>query len=618
MYFKRAAALIGALALSFIAAGCSGGGGGATPPLPVTPQTDTGVGNTADSTVGMGSGNLQTLSTTTNTESATITGALKTRELYGPIVALKTGGFQMHAQSGIGYVNVYPTSSTHKFYNGLNPAVNEYAIVTANGNVATSPSPVMIALYKTAPGTVTVTGAITSQQPYGVAIKLDSNGSYIPVAFSSISNLSGPVATGAHISATGTGTSGVLFATTVKVTSSSTTSSTSTSTSTTTTPTTDATTATSGVPKHVLTTTVFWGYGGTPTTVSASSAAPYLSWAQTGSSYIKTLQSYGIKVDRYVNFWRNYTSDYSQTLYKDIAPGGAHYPAAAKSCSGTALKDPTYGGGYETDARSSYALGHAKLAGGLNGANALFADDTGAMGGMPLPCNWSLSSYQSAVSSLFSGLGVPMFINALGAGSSVVGQVGYANASNVIGAMCELCITKNGSTDTPVLNGGWTDTENAEIKMVNEHKIFWLYARASGSYSEYRLRNYTIASFLLAYSPSYAMLQEAYQTGHRFPIFPETGLVPMNPVTTASSVSGYMKSNGTYMREFGACYYRGVLKGKCAVVVNPTSYSKSLPTTAYGHAMTLSGSGVLDGGTVGFGGGRPSSLPSGSGVVLFP
>ncbi|HKU68033.1 MAG TPA: hypothetical protein VJP85_09670, partial [Candidatus Baltobacteraceae bacterium] len=217
----RASALIGALGLAFIAAGCSGGGGGATPPLPVNPQTDTGVGSAIDSgTVDTGSGNLQNMSTTTNTEDATITGSLKTTELYGPIVALKTGGFQMQAQAGVGYVNIYPTSSTHKFYSGLSPAVHEYAIVTATGNVGVSPSPVMIALYKSQPGTVTVTGTVTSEQPYGVAIKLDSNGSYIPVGFNSKTNLYGFIGTSVHVSATGTGTSGVLFPTTVKNTSS--------------------------------------------------------------------------------------------------------------------------------------------------------------------------------------------------------------------------------------------------------------------------------------------------------------------------------------------------------------------------------------------------------------
>ena len=72
------------------------------------------------------------------------------------------------------------------------------------------------------------------------------------------------------------------------------------------------------------------------------------------------------------------------------------------------------------------------------------------------------------------------------------------------------------------------------------------------------------------------------------------------------------------MREFGACYYRGVNKGKCAVVVNPGTSTVTVPTTAYSHSLTLSGGGVLDGGSVGFSGSRPSSLAPGSGAILLP
>ena len=119
------------------------------------------------------------------------------------------------------------------------------------------------------------------------------------------------------------------------------------------------------------------------------------------------------------------------------------------------------------------------------------------------------------------------------------------------------------------------------------------------------LRTYIYASFLLTYSPSYSMLQEAFQSAHSFPVMPETGFVPMNPLTTSSSVSGYLTSTGAYMRQFGACYYRGAYKGKCAVVVNPSGSTVSIPTTAYSHSLGLVGGGVLDGGYVTFTNSRP-------------
>ncbi len=377
--------------------------------------------------------------------------------------------------------------------------------------------------------------------------------------------------------------------------------------------------ATLGIPLHVMTATNFWGYGGTPTTVPISAAQAYLTWVMPSGSLAPVVRAAGLKVISYVNFWRNYSTDYPKTGYYDLRPGGAHFAAAARTCSGAVIKDPTYGGGYEADARSSAALGHARLVIGTQSvAHAVLADDTGAMGGIPLPCGFNLAAYKRATVNLEAQIPYKMFLNTLGAGSSAVSQADYAMAPNVLGAMCELCITANEKGgDVPRLNGVWDDTENAEIKLIQNHKIFWLYARASGPATEYRLRNYAFASFLLAYDPNYAIFQEILWTPHAFPIMPETGLVPMQPVTTASNVTGYARAGGTFMREFRACYYRGVGKGGCAVVVNPSSYTRPVPTTAYAHSMVLSGSGVLDGGTVSFRGSRPSSLPSGSGVILF-
>jgi hypothetical protein len=251
-------------------------------------------------------------------------------------------------------------------------------------------------------------------------------------------------------------------------------------------------------------------------------------------------------------------------------------------------------------------------------------DDTGSVWGLSgTPCNYTDSAWQSGANTVEASLGKPAFVNALN-GSSKVFQVGYTTPSNVIGGMCESCYaywdTVNGvREDFPRYGSTWTDTENAEALMVSRHKIFWEYARAVGSAaSEIGLRNYSYASYLLTYDPNYTMLQEAWQTPSGLEIFPETGLVPMNPVTTYTNVAYYQRSGGAYMREFGACYYRGVNKGRCAVVVNNTKSTETMPTTAYSHAMVLSGYGVLDGGSVSFAGSRPSSLAPTTGYVLFP
>jgi hypothetical protein len=378
------------------------------------------------------------------------------------------------------------------------------------------------------------------------------------------------------------------------------------------------------VPHHVATATVFWGYGGVPTSISIARAAPWLSWVQTAPQYAREMRSSGMKVDSYINPWRDYAIEKPPIGYDDLKPGGAHAAAEARTCSGSIIVDHTYGGGYEADARSSAAPGHLAVWGNYrkeqfgSEMDALFVDDTGALGGLPLPCNYSLAEYQSATTRDLESLRTPVFVNTLGVGLSLP-QVGYALGSNVLGAMCEMCIVRNESgVDTAELTTTWESVENAAIEMAAKHKIFWLYARPEGSSSEYALRTYIYASFLLTYAGEYSMIQESFRTSDGFPVLPETGLVPTDPLTTESSVTGYMRSGGAYMREYGACYYLGVNRGRCAVVVNPQTGSVRVPTTAYGHSLLLRGDSVLDGGSVSFSGGRITALSRATAAILFP
>ncbi len=214
MRYVRAAALLAVLGSFTFTAGCQGGSGGATPPVPIQdpasinslpaegPQTDT------------GSPAIGTLSSTTAPEDSTITNSLKSFIIRGPIVALKSGGFQMHGATG--YVNIYPTSSTGRFYNRLTPVPGRYAIVTATGTQR-EPRPLLVALYASAaPATTTVTGKIVSEQPYGVSLKLNSTGEYVPLAFNTATSLHGQVATNVNVSATGLGSVATgIFPTTV-------------------------------------------------------------------------------------------------------------------------------------------------------------------------------------------------------------------------------------------------------------------------------------------------------------------------------------------------------------------------------------------------------------------
>jgi hypothetical protein len=377
---------------------------------------------------------------------------------------------------------------------------------------------------------------------------------------------------------------------------------------------------------HVMTADVLYGYGGTPSTTSLASVKPFITWVQTSPNNAPQIRAAGIKVDVYVNFWRNYSSDNPSVGYNDLRPGGPHASAEALDCLGHPIVDVDYGGGYEADARSSAAAGHASVVASYflkefgSNYDALFADDTGAVGGITLPCNFSPSSYEAAANAVSASLGVPLFVNTLGAGSYPDNQIQYAQADNVIGAMCEICYAGNSSSrggDYAIGGSTWQHTENAEIAIVSMHKIFWDYARAIGDpSSETALREFIYASFLLTYDPSYAMLQEAFKTASGFPIMPETGLVPMNPKLTASTVAGYA-NGGIYMREFGDCYYRGSRVGACAVVVNPNAASASIPSNTYTHAMMLSGGAVLEGGSASFAAPAVTALAPDSGAILL-
>jgi len=65
---------------------------------------------------------------------------------------------------------------------------------------------------------------------------------------------------------------------------------------------------------------------------------------------------------------------------------------------------------------------------------AVFSDDTGALGVLPLPCGFTVSSYQATTNKIDAGIPYKMLLNVLGAGRSVVEQAGYAMAPNVTAA----------------------------------------------------------------------------------------------------------------------------------------------------------------------------------------
>lgn len=625
MSYVRTAALFGALGTSLFLAAC-GGNSGVAPPL------------RADNPAGLDGGATRiSLATSVYTPPPT---SSYTFHIQGPIVAvLSATEFQINGGKGVGYLHVFTNSSTKMNLGGAKPAAGQSVDAYGTGSAATSMTASVVNLDSSTTGTSSATsstpppaGSYTAHVKGPITAVISStefqiNGGsgvgylHVYTTGSTTKNLNGlALSVGNTVDAYGSGSASTsVTATWLSLSSASTVEPTA------------APVASGSVPTHVMTAGIY-GYGGTPLSIAPSSMAPYLTWAQTQPTSAAALRAAGIKVDVYMNFWKNYTSDSPAVGFTDLKPGGVHAGAELKNCStGSVYKESIYGGGYVSNALTSAAAAHAEVVAAYResefGGNydAIFSDDTGALDGDPLPCGYTYSGYQTATNNVHAALGKKIFVNTINAGTDIVGQVNYTNASNVIGAMCESCLsywaTNAAGTayDAVRQTTKWEDEENAEALMVSRHKIYWAYGRAIGdAATETPLRIYTYASFLLTYDPNYAMLQEVLKTPSGFEVFPETGLVPMQPVTTSTTVSGYLRSGGAYMREFGACYYRGVAKGKCAVVIN-TSYTSSatIPTTAYKHAMTLSGSGVLDGGSAAFSATAPTSLAEGTAAILF-
>jgi Concanavalin A-like lectin/glucanases superfamily len=553
--------------------------------------------------------------TTSATPAAVITAPSGVSYFSAQISAVSSTQIWVYARSGCGAYHFNVNSST-VYFNGP-PSVGQWAVfVGVNKPCSLSFTATSASLSASAATTTTLSGVVGQATPYGFTLNTAANAA-VPIVLQSGTAIFGSTLTpGATVSVTGVGSPGVsVVATQVAVAA----------------PTPDPSIVPTPTPgpiamQHIMMGGFIYGYGGTPSTVPLSSITPWITWAMTDQLHAALLRSAGLKVTAYTLFWRNHTTDNPILGYTDLAPGGAHAAAEAADCNGNALYDSSYGGGYASDARTSAALGHAQLV--VNnrisqfGSNydAIFADDTGSFTGMTPPCNYNEQAYDAAVNAVHTALGVPLWVNALGAKSPQYAP-SLTTPSNVVGGMCELCYGMDiFGSDTLDTAKNWINVENTEIATIANHKLFWDYARVSGDPStEIGLRTYIYASLLLSFDPAYVMFQENFRTPSGFPVMPEAGLVVQNPLTTASDVSGYLAPGGAYFREFGGCYYRGAFVNKCAVVINPsTTATVPVPSTSYFHSMALSGSDVLDGGTINFTGPQVTQLAPASAAILFP
>jgi hypothetical protein len=348
-------------------------------------------------------------------------------------------------------------------------------------------------------------------------------------------------------------------------------------------------------------------------------------------TYASQYKSAGVHTLVYTNFFRCYSTDSPSICYTDLKPGGKYASAEAmdSACTGPAY-DSHYGGGYQNDPRNSTAALVAEDRVKVDpyspsqDIDAVISDDTGASGGLTNGiCSYASSTWLSATNTLHStvaaALGIKLFVNAIDAWATNLTPVQLAQTSQpaaVLGAMAEGAFVNGSGVKT---GSAWANEENAAIATQNNGKIFWaLPNNTTTASSAQALRTYSYASFLLTFNPNQSMYQDGYGTPSHFSVMPETGLVPMDPATTATgTITTYALAGGGYERTWADCYYNGsYLGGGCAVVINPTSATIAVPP-GYMHSLVMNGGGLYEGGTVSFNGPTIGTLAPGTAAILF-
>jgi len=366
--------------------------------------------------------------------------------------------------------------------------------------------------------------------------------------------------------------------------------------------------------QHVLTFGYLGGDYGTHK-VTWSQAAPYLSWAETTAADSIGIHAAGIKTIFYSDPNFVQTND---PLYHSPESAFAHDCLGHRTYyyehSGAPLQyvmNPA-----SSTLRSSFAslVVNPTMASGT--FDALFEDTAAPLSMYALslfhnqPCGYTDPAWLVGDAGMEGSLPIPVIFNGL-SGLSPYGGYGislsvglFANATT-IGGTFEHCYTQNSSSSNKYYDDHWRAVENTEIYVARLQRYFVCdpsdnFAPA-GSSRQIDDRLYSYASFLLTYDPNTSILWDRYPTGPSgFPVNPESLLVAELPVIpTPTTITGLRLSTGVYGREYRACYVGGVLIGRCAAVVNPSYYtSHAFPYAGYRHTLVLSGSGLLDGGTI--------------------
>jgi hypothetical protein len=375
---------------------------------------------------------------------------------------------------------------------------------------------------------------------------------------------------------------------------------------------------TTTVMRHVMT----QDFLGTATEAEyCSKYAPYLTIDFPKTDTYAQWHACGIKVGAYANVGQPNSSDSSGTDKTWTAITGAYSGVRATNSSGAYviatrsgyLPDPHHSGasGYlqwVMNAVRAYTYGYADP--GIMPDVTFWDDWNDVYGVNSMPSDWSSQSdWTSHWMSAFSNVntyGSAVIVNTL-----AVAPVGGLLTNAIKGGEFEGCYANADH---------WTNTENIEIATQDYGKQFWCNADeyfATLPATDYAARMFAYASFLLTYKPTLAVWHEQMATYSGFHVFPESGIVALNPAVTPSTVTSLLVG-GVYERRYGACYYRGSSIGACMVVVNPSGFTQSVNSAGYNHHVVLSGTDVLDGGTLSVSGSKIYALGAYSGAILTP
>jgi hypothetical protein len=253
--------------------------------------------------------------------------------------------------------------------------------------------------------------------------------------------------------------------------------------------------------------------------------------------------------------------------------------------------------------------------------NLIYVDNDGPLyGASAQPCNYNTSTWSTAGDTNLATTGQKFILNSLSvAQANVPTYVNRLSGSAIAGGEFEECY----------MTGLWASEGDAQLQTIALLKRqgkapgagFWCYAdnTTAAASTVIPQRLFIYASFLLTYDPNYSVFQESFTTPSTFKVYPETGFVPMSPVSVPTGVSALKTSTGAYLQRYNSCYYRGTLLGHCEIIANPGTTTVSVPNPwGLHHRMVLSGGGVLDGGTATFTGTAPTTMGPKSGVILVP